>query len=161
MTLWPLSTLGKKPMNLLHRKLKLAGLWSVRCVKRMHENGTEPLYSNCRQSLSRRGFSCHKVLTDGRVMYEVPYSKYYLYCWVWGCYSSADEHCGLLDMTPCTFVYWYYMRVIKKLVYRYQSFERACFTVVGGIWELALLWRWRHQTLRNFCTDTPVCAASN
>lgn len=39
--------------------------------------------------------SCHRVLTDGHVMYEVPYSKFYLNCWVCGYYSSTDEYFSL------------------------------------------------------------------
>jgi len=62
-------------------------------------------------------------------MYEVPYSKHYLNCWVCGYCSSADEHCGILDMTPCTFVDWYIgTKVLNELAV----------AVFGGIREDAL-----------------------
>lgn len=94
-------------------------------------DGTELLYSNCGRVIPAHVIlSCHRVLTDGHVMYEVPYSKYYLNCWVCGYYSSADEHCSLMDMTPFTVVDWYIgTKVLNELaVY-----------VFGGIREDALL----------------------
>ena len=93
----------------------------------MEQNLYAPTVGELHQLVS---LSCHGVVTNGHGMYDVPYSKYYLNCRVCGYYSSADEHCSLLDMTPCTFIDRYIgTKVLNELV----------ISVFGGIREDALL----------------------
>jgi len=128
MTLRRLWTLGKNPTNLLHTKRKLAGLWAVMYVKRMRVGGIEPLYSNCRRVTPTHVILyatgswlmctwCMRFLTAS--LFKLLGLRLLQQCW-WALQSSG-----------CDAMY------LRRLVYRYESFERAC-----------CLRLWRHSRRR-------------
>jgi hypothetical protein len=102
----------------------------LRCVKRMHVDGIEPLYSNCRRDIPTN--SWHFILLQG------------LYSWtrdVWGSLQQVlFKLLGLLLLQQC----WWTLQssgydavYFRRLVYRYESTERACSLRV-----------WRHSRRR-------------